>query len=39
MTPLLFALEGSRDFGERVAAHLAIPLAEHEERSFEDGEH
>jgi ribose-phosphate pyrophosphokinase len=35
----LFALEGSRPFGERIAAQLATPLAEHEERSFEDGEH
>ena len=35
----LFALEGSRDFGERVAARLDVPLAEHEEREFEDGEH
>ena len=35
----LFALEGSRPFGERIARHLAIPLAPHEERSFEDGEH
>lgn len=35
----LFALEGSRPFGERIALHLATPLAPHEERSFEDGEH
>lgn len=35
----LFALEGSREFGERIAAHLATTLAPHEERSFEDGEH
>jgi ribose-phosphate pyrophosphokinase len=35
----IFALEGSRPFGERVAAHLAATLAPHEERSFEDGEH
>lgn len=35
----IFALEGSRPFGERVAAHLAATLASHEERSFEDGEH
>ena len=34
----LFALEGSRPFGERIAAHLATSLAPHEERSFEDGE-
>jgi len=36
---LLFALEGSRPYGERVAARLEWPLAAHEERSFEDGEH
>jgi ribose-phosphate pyrophosphokinase len=35
----IFALEASRPFGERVAAHLATTLAPHEERSFEDGEH
>lgn len=37
--PLLFALAASRDFGERVSAHLGMPLSEHEERDFEDGEH
>ncbi len=36
---LLFALEGSRSYGDRVAARLEWPLAAHEERSFEDGEH
>ena len=36
---LLFALEGSREYGERVAARLEWPLSAHEERSFEDGEH
>jgi ribose-phosphate pyrophosphokinase len=35
----LFALEGSRDFGERIARHLDVALDEHEERAFEDGEH
>ena len=35
----LFALEGSRAFAEGVAGRLAAPLARHEERSFEDGEH
>ncbi len=35
----LFALDASRDFGERVGAHLGIPLSAHEEREFEDGEH
>jgi ribose-phosphate pyrophosphokinase len=36
---ILFALEGSRDFGERIARRLGIALGEHEERGFEDGEH
>ena len=36
---LLFALEGSRTYGERIAARLEWPLSPHEERSFEDGEH
>lgn len=36
---ILFALDGSRDLGERVAGHLGIALGEHEERVFEDGEH
>jgi len=36
---LLFALEGSRSYGERVAAGLEWPLSPHEEREFEDGEH
>jgi ribose-phosphate pyrophosphokinase len=35
----LFALDGTRDLGEKVAASLGRPLAAHEERSFEDGEH
>lgn len=35
----LFALDASRDFGERVAGHLGLALARHEEREFEDGEH
>lgn len=35
----LFALEDSRDFGHLVAGRLAVPLAPHEERGFEDGEH
>jgi ribose-phosphate pyrophosphokinase len=34
-----FALQGSRDLAERVAGRLEITLAQHEERSFEDGEH
>lgn len=35
----LFALNASRDFGARVATCLGSPLADHEEREFEDGEH
>jgi ribose-phosphate pyrophosphokinase len=35
----LFALDASRAFGERVALQLGQPLARHEEREFEDGEH
>jgi len=37
--PLLFALESTRPFGERLSRALGIPLSEHEEREFEDGEH
>ncbi len=36
---MLFALQASRTFGEAVAARLGVPLAPHEEREFEDGEH
>lgn len=36
---VLFALNASRDLGERVAAHLGVALSAHEEREFEDGEH
>jgi ribose-phosphate pyrophosphokinase len=35
---LLFALGSSRSLGESVARELALPLAAHEERRFEDGE-
>ncbi|HJV50177.1 MAG TPA: ribose-phosphate pyrophosphokinase [Noviherbaspirillum sp.] len=35
----IFALEGSRPFGEAVARHLGLALSAHEERGFEDGEH
>ncbi|MPV68368.1 ribose-phosphate diphosphokinase [Burkholderia sp. BE17] len=35
----LFAFASSRAFGERIAAHLGVTLAAHEERPFEDGEH
>lgn len=37
--PCLFALEASHAWGEAVARHLGQPLAPHEERGFEDGEH
>ncbi len=35
----LFALNATRQFGESVAEKLGVPLSEHEEREFEDGEH
>jgi ribose-phosphate pyrophosphokinase len=35
----IFALGSSRTYGERVCRHLDLPLAGHEEREFEDGEH
>ncbi len=35
----LFAPAVSRPFGDRVAAALGVPLAELEERQFDDGEH
>ena len=38
-TPVLFALQASRLFGEDVARHLGVILSAHEEREFEDGEH
>lgn len=37
--PMLFALGASRPFAEAVSSALAVPLAAHEEREFEDGEH
>lgn len=37
--PVLFALEGSQEFGRSVASQLGISLATHEDRNFEDGEH
>lgn len=36
---LVFALENSRNFGEKIARELDIVLSDHEEREFEDGEH
>ena len=38
-TMAVFALGDSTAFGEAVAARLGVPLAPHEERAFEDGEH
>ncbi len=37
--PVLFALEGSQEFGQTVASQLGVRLATHEDRAFEDGEH
>jgi ribose-phosphate pyrophosphokinase len=37
--PIFFALESSRVLAEKVSAELGIPLGDHEERDFEDGEH
>jgi ribose-phosphate pyrophosphokinase len=37
--PQFFALNASAALGARVAAALALPIAAHEEREFEDGEH
>jgi ribose-phosphate pyrophosphokinase len=37
--PLLFGLDGSREFAAQVARALGIEPAAHEEREFEDGEH
>ena len=36
---MLFALEASRGHGEQVSQALRVPLSDHEERDFEDGEH
>jgi len=35
----IFALDASYEFGDSVAASLEVPLSEHEEHNFEDGEH
>lgn len=35
----LFALNASQKFGDKVSQYLELPLSEHEERQFEDGEH
>ncbi|MFQ6559115.1 ribose-phosphate diphosphokinase [Pseudomonas sp. Lb2C1-1] len=39
LPPLLFALQGSEHYAARVAQRLGCPLARHEERDYEDGEH
>lgn len=36
---MLFTLNASREFGERISQAIGIPLSNHEEREFEDGEH
>jgi ribose-phosphate pyrophosphokinase len=36
---VLFALNGTRELGERIGRELGLALAPHEERDFEDGEH
>jgi ribose-phosphate pyrophosphokinase len=38
-TMLLFALEASCPLGKRIAAAIGCPLARHEEREFDGGEH
>ena len=35
----VFALDATKDLGLKIAATLGVPLARHEEREFEDGEH
>jgi ribose-phosphate pyrophosphokinase len=35
----IFAMDASREFGTAVSRALGVPLSEHEERAFEDGEH
>jgi ribose-phosphate pyrophosphokinase len=37
--PVVFAVQASNEFGERVTTELGIALGAHEEREFEDGEH
>ncbi len=38
-SPVIFALHGAHALGEKIAKALDLPLAPHEERNFEDGEH
>ena len=37
--PLLFACTENREFASRIGRYLDIPLAEHIEQDFEDGEY
>lgn len=37
--PVVYALEATREFGDKVALCLGLPLSPHEEQDFEDGEH
>lgn len=37
--PVLFALNATREFGEKVARQMGLALDPHEEHGFEDGEH
>lgn len=39
MNMLVFALNASAAFGKKVASHLQVALARHQESDFEDGEH
>lgn len=36
---ILFALNGSHELGKKIADNMLLPLSEHEEKDFEDGEH
>lgn len=36
---VLFCLNTTRNYSERIARHLRVPLSPHEERDFGDGEH
>jgi ribose-phosphate pyrophosphokinase len=36
---MLFALKGTEEFGQAISRFLGRPVARHEERDFEDGEH
>jgi ribose-phosphate pyrophosphokinase len=38
-TPMVFALDATRAYGDAVARELGLALSPHEEREFEDGEH